>query len=371
MLRIILIIFTFINFITPNLKAGWVFDSYINVSSLKSKIIKFNNNYYVLNNIDSTIYLTLHYPEKIDTSIIFPKFDDYFIGFDIDSHYLVFNGFKYIYLIENANKKSKRMIENTNKPFGNIELINKNLFTYSADLSNVSCFNETKTLVNKLDLNEFKQNLFAFPNPSGIDLSSFVPSKVISIINNLIAVQDISNYKVKFYDYNYNYVDSIIYFPPNWKQYEKEIPHYNCDPEIMNHIEKCFNIIDNYSKISQINTLNDSTLLITWVTGDTSNKDKKFSYYHDIWIKNNGKWCVEHDNSFYNSNSTDVFELNKLDVKAYYNIKHGYLYIIKPYPVDLVKKYFGKSYSDFENEMNNYYIDNELQYTCFIYKYVP
>ncbi|MCB0752763.1 MAG: hypothetical protein KDC52_14930, partial [Ignavibacteriae bacterium] len=242
---------------------------------------------------------------------------------------------------------------------------------YSSDLSNMACFNDTKTMVNITNTNNWNQQLFCFPDPNGIDLSSFVPSKIIAILNNLIVVQDVSNYRIKFYDFDYNYVDSIEHYPLEWKQYEGEIPKYNCDPEIMVHIEKCWSIIENYSKIDLINTLNDSTLLVTWRNINTSNQIRKFTYYHDILKKIDNKWEIGRDYFLQFNDTTDCFTLNRLNIKANYYIKKGYLYIIKPFPINLVKKYHGKKYSDFEDEMNNFYIVNDLQYTCFIFKYMP
>lgn len=357
-------------FNTPNLLSDWVFDYCVEVDNKKSIIIKYEDYYNIIDNKDSTLRLIRINNDIRDSSILEANYDDYFLGFDIDSNNLIYNGFKYVSIYNLKNKLTSKL-SNKNKPFRNIEINNGKITTSSADLSNVSCNNKTKTLVQTINLDAKTQELHSFPDPIGIDLSGFSPSKAISIFNNSIAIHDISTYNIKFYDYNYNFVDSINYLPNNWKQYEGEIPHYNCDPEIMKHYDKCWNIIDNYSRINLINTLNDSTLLITWRTGETLEDKRKITYSHDKWTKINNEWVVEKEIAFENNEKQDEFNLSKLNVKAYYYIKHGYLYIIKPFPIDLVKKYYGKNYSEFENEMNEFYIDNDLQYTCFIYKYVP
>jgi hypothetical protein len=111
--------------------------------------------------------------------------------------------------------------------------------------------------------------------------------------------------------------------------------------------------------------------MISWGTGTTdSSRMTYYKHYHDIWVKKNGVWKL-HNTINQNGDDTDVFNFSAMGLADQFYIKHGYLYIIKPFPIDFVKKYYGKSYSEFENEMNNYYINNDLQYTCFIYKYVP
>lgn len=348
-----------------------MFDNYISVVNKKSKVIKYDDNYFVLENIDSTIYLTIHFPNQIDTTILNSRFDDYFIGFDMDSDYIVFHGSKYLYLYNYNGDKSKKAINIRNKPCKNVEIINGNLVLYSTDLSTTACNNKTKTMLNSISIENQTQQLYNFPEPIGIDLASFVPRKIMAVMKSQIAVHDLSEYRIKFYDLEYNYVDSIVHTPIEWKQYEGEIPKYKCDPEIMDHINKCGPIVDNYSKISLINTLNDSTLLLTWKIKDSINSDRNFTYYNDIWTKRNNKWELDRDNSLRYSEESDKYNLGRLDIKAYYYVKNGYLYIIKPFPIDLLKKYYGKKYSEFEDEMNNFYIDNDLQYTCFIFKYVP
>ncbi len=352
------------------LSSEWELDYYLKVENKNSKVIKYDDIYNVIDNKDSTIRLIRLDNEEIDTIVLDSYYNDYFLGFDMDSNFVIYNGFKYV-SIYNLKNKLTINLPNKNKPFRNIELINGEIIISSADLSNVSCNNKTKTLVQTIDLNSKTQELYTFPNPIGIDLSNFSPCKAIAIFNNLIAVQDISTYSVKFYDLNYNYVDSIVYQPTDWKQYTGKIPHYECNPEIMDHFDKCWEIIDNYSRINLINTLNDSTVLITWGMLDKNKEERKFKFYHDKWTKINGNWEVEKEITFEINKLNDIFDLSKIDVKAEYFVKHGYLYIIKPFPIDLVKKYYGKSFSEFENAMNEFYIDNELQYTCFIYKYVP
>lgn len=360
--------FLFVN--TPNLHSDWVFDNYIGVNSKKSKVIKHKRDYCTLDKKGSVLYFTQMSNNNVDTIVIDSNYSDYLLGFDLNTDNLIFNSFKYVFSYDFKNKTIKKM-SNKDKPFRDIELTDSGVVTYSADLSNVSCNNKTKALVQTINTKEEIQKIYSFPEPIGIDLSNFSPCKPIALFNNLIAIHDISTYSVKFYDLDYNYDDSIVYKPSNWKQYEGEIPHYECNPEIMDHIEKCWTIIDNYSRINLINTLNDSTLLITWSTLDKTSKERKFLYYHDKWVKTNNKWEFEKDSFLNNSQATEEFNLNKININADYTIKHGYLYIIKPYPLELVKKYFGKSFKEFENEMNEFYIDNELQYTCFIYKYVP
>lgn len=353
------------------LSSEWELDYYLKVENKNSKVIKYDDIYNIIDNKDSTIRLIRLDNEEIDTIVLDSYYNDYLHGFEINSEYIILNGFKGYYYFNYQGNKSKKRIDKSNVPSQYLDLINEELYSYSSNLSTASCKNKTKTLLQIIKIENQIQELYTFPDPVGIDLSNFSPSKAIAIFNNLIAVQDISTYSVKFYDLDYNYVDSIVYQPTDWKQYTGKIPHYECNPEIMDHFDKCWEIIDNYSRINLINTLNDSTVLITWGMLDKNKEERKFKFYHDKWTKINGNWEVEKEITFEINKLNDIFDLSKIDVKAEYFVKHGYLYIIKPFPIDLVKKYYGKSFSEFENAMNEFYIDNELQYTCFIYKYVP
>lgn len=349
--------------------AEWELDNYIEVENNGSKVLKSDNSYFILSKISNVLKFTRISSSSKETTILDSSFNYHLNDFDIDLNSIIYDDYANLYLYD--FKENKFMESISKYPTFNISFHNNRIYSYSSILLTKSSKLKSNTLLQIYDLNRKSKDIYTFPDPVGIDLVCFAPNKNISIFDTLVAIHQISDYKIKFFDYNYTLIDSFSFVPNGWKQFNGVIPVYDGSQQMVEHIEKCYFIVDNYSQIMLLNTLNDSTLLISWRTGFNDDSNQEFQYVHDIWQKSNDDW--EHKEQFTTEkdNEDKVLDFYNLKIWGSYYIKHGYLYIIKPFPTNLVKKYYEKSMTDFENEMNEYYIDNDLQYTCFIYKYVP
>lgn len=346
---------------------SWEIDNIFKVNNENVKAVKFNNSYFLIEKKLKTIELSEI--NKYKNKLIDSNFNGTLLDIDIDSSHIVYNTYTsinyYNYNKENSLLKLKLELSEY------IELKNNKTYSYTCYLAAKECKSKQRTYVQELNSFKDSSKKNIFPEPKGIDLTGFVPIKEITLLDSIIAISDIIDYNIKLYNRDKNILDSIVLNPIGWKQYSGTLPIYDCGPYINNFFQECYNIIDNYSRLKLLNTLNDSTLFVTWCTGYTLDDDTRFEYNHDIWVNKSNKWSLEETIDQTEKSKNKILDFDAMDLGNAYYIKHGYLYIIKPFPTDLVKKYYGKSKSDFESEMNEFYIDNDLQYTCFIYKYVP
>lgn len=253
----------------------------------------------------------------------------------------------------------------------NAKQIDSILYFYASNVS--LCKYNANSIVNKYNPYtnmDFQIKFDQFPND--VQMTLFGPRKLIAISNNEIVISDVTKYSFNIFDLNGNFLNNIQRSDNSWIPIEGELTENYCTPNLMSILMKDEHFIDECSQIWLCNFLNDTTLLITWETPVKKNeKEVTYNFYHDVWVKKENNWDYEETISELSNNEPKILNGNSIQLKWDYKFSNGYLYIIKPYPLELVKKYFGKSFKEFENEMNEFYIDNELQYTCFIYKYVP
>lgn len=347
--------------------SNWEIDTFLHVPNSKVKIIKYNNSYFLLEKTLNNIELTEI--EKYSKKIIDTNFYGSLLDIDIDTNYIIYNTYSGINYYK--YKKEFTLLKLDAKVSEFIELKNDMTFSFSCYLASKDCKIKQRTYVQVYNKNEKSVKQIKFHEPKGIDLTGFLPIKEMTLFDTLIAVSEIIDYKIKFYNIEGHLLDSLSFKPSKWVQYSDTIPFYDCGPTINNFYQDCYYIIDNFSRLKLINSLNDSTLMVSWSTGYTIDNDTRFEYNQDIWVKKSNKWCIVESIDQTVKSKNKILDFDAMDLGDSYYVKNGYLYIIKPFPTNLVKEYYGKSKSDFENKMNEFYVDNDLQYTCFIYKYIP
>ncbi|MEZ4724370.1 MAG: hypothetical protein R2863_06895 [Candidatus Kapaibacterium sp.] len=366
-MRKIILLFILINL--PMYSASWEIDNFIEVEDERVIVLKKGKNYYTLENkLNSIVFSEISNQTK-RTYVIDSNFKYTLYGFDINSNHLIYNDYKNFYYYNYLEKELIAKVDII--PSDYIEFNHDNINVFASNLSTQNCNTETKTLFQEFNIPNRTKVLYNLPDPKGVDLTCFSRRKVITPLDTLIGISQVSEYKIKFFDRSFNLIDSIVSSDSNWEQYYEEIPKFDCHSQIVEHINRTRDIIYNFSQIWLFNKLSDSIVFISWGTGTTTNGNTKFDYYHDTWKKVDDGWKLIETLDQTKLSKNDVFDFLSIELNESYYIRNGYLYIIKPYPIELVSEYYKKSKIEFDKELNKYYISNNLRYTCFIYKYVP
>ncbi len=234
------------------------------------------------------------------------------------------------------------------------------------DSFGISGNSEPPTFV-EIDLSKMavskKRNL---PMPKGSAFSSMKPREIFSFYNGKIIVSDITEYKIRIYNYNLELINNINYKPVNWKSNSKLISEIeNCKDfnTFRAEIEKYKNI----SLIERVVFLNDTTLMVTWLRSSYPD------LVCDIWIKKNNNWTILESEISYQPNREELEELTIKDEFITYlygksRIFGNTLIYWSENPLYL-KDYYGKRYKELFEKSNEYYLSGAYRLSIYSLKY--
>jgi len=301
-------------------------------------------------------------------SLIGEKYLDYLLEFQINNKYIICLGFKTIYIFKHNNLENITFIKRTdiNVNLKNIKIENEKVFLTGVEFSEDNCEFETQTIVMVLNLNTYELENIYFDNIHGVDLANFSPRKMIDYNEGIITVADIDRYEINFYDTTGSYLYTIGNNPDEWISTTDEIPVYDCGIYLANHLADTRRFNSEISQIMRSEFINNSTFMVTWSVPLFN--DDVFATRYDIYKKTKGKWkLVEDSLKDFIANDNDNFTSNSVKIFNSFYIREGLLYSIQAFPSDLIK-FETLTNLDFNKILENYYFENDLKYTCFIYK---
>lgn len=364
---LILILSTFI-YSSYSLKCEWELVDYIKVSSNESKIYYNDNSLLIIDYVKDTLKIvnrTKNELKTIDTSII--KLWDIYDITELNDFFVV-TAFTKILLINKTDFSDIRIINQSSfLPYTSI--YQNSIISYGINSSNGHARIGNRSIVERIYSNITRDTLI-LNDPFGVYLCDFTTRKNISFFNGIIAVSDLAKYNINFFDLNLNLIDNLSYNHGSWMELKEEIPSFRLELGVSPpfHLLRRFN-----TEISQIwltNFINDSTLLVTWSIPKIDDSEGGFTHFHDLWIYDK-KWeLIETIDDTLSNDLKYSLDFENIEIGQNYYVKNNYLYIIKPFPLDFVKNNKNTKKQVFHENLNEYYISNELEYTCFIYKYI-
>lgn len=142
----------------------------------------------------------------------------------------------------------------------------------------------------KINLQNIAENKFKkFEYPSGFYWSVVKPRNIIDFGRENYLITDITNYKIKVYNYNDSLVDSINRNVSFWKA-----ETYDNDKFKNQHPAKIFEFITNdtltKTLIHRVKFLTDRQILVCYSNNSDDSSDKLYDLYFDLWEKTNKGW---------------------------------------------------------------------------------
>lgn len=143
-----------------------------------------------------------------------------------------------------------------------------------------------------------------FPNPQGVEFVSFVPRSLIAADGSRIFVSDLSRYRIIVYDTSGRPTDSIVRSPEQWIDVyglgypgidQSDLVNTNREQgeRVSQRMDHLRSFAYTMSSIRLIQTMNDSTLLVTFATGRKLARgmlEGHVEVKHDIWHRTKSGW---------------------------------------------------------------------------------
>ena len=164
--------------------------------------------------------------------------------------------------------------------------------------------------------------------------------------------------------------DSIIRKPVEWVRTDKEIPEYplgSYQPALFINKIRPYTAIT--SLIQNISVVSKNRLFIAWSIPN----GKEFGYImrYDLWEKKNGKWMLlASDLKDFEAKDNDVMDKFSLTIRYYYRVVGDYLLVKnRGTTKELFEKYQGKTYGEFQEACDEYFLDHDLKSIIGVYKF--
>lgn len=301
----------------------------------------FKNQIYQIGIFNNEIILNT---DKKDISIseLIPNYESSeVITFEIDDEFIAIKDFNYIYLLGHNNLtqiKFKYQIP-CKLYLSNLEIWNNNLYLFDVKFSENNCKETSQTILIELNLINKELKKVNFDNIEGIDMAVYGTRKLIDFNNGILSISDITNYKVRFYNVEKGiFVDSIF-------------------RKILNQIWRS-------------EFINDSTYLVSWTYPSKIDGIDSYRCKYDLYKKQNNKWAIyEMDLLNYEKNPNDIFSPENISLYQTFRIIDGNLFKVVPYPKKLIDFSKLTTISEFDNKVEEYYLDNDLEYTFLKFKF--
>ena len=299
--------------------------------------------------------------------------DDYYNCFAVSEKYLCILAqfYVYIYSIENDNVNFIRKIS-LDYYHHLIKLEGDKIIIMMSNIvsETIKVGNHTNILIYDI-VKDKTISKGSLPNPNGIEQSFFMPSNFITYQNGIFAVSDVTKYQIHLYDTKLNLLETLSRTPNIWKdiKYCKE-----CQETMKTLNLKSFEVHETIKKLNKINMLFSTVRRVNFINDTTlfvciENMAKDYfdsDWYYDVWKKRNGKWQLENTELKVKNNlNTTILKFDCFS--ASYIISDGKLLTTGAIPF-LIKNEEYKNHSAVKERIDNYFIDNPLKYSVFVYE---
>ncbi len=347
--------------------------------------IKSNNNIYYMYqwdfksnfNSDSIVIKKIHDDIAQNIKVYIPK-KTWILDFAINdtSLYVLASGFIYKYSIINEKMNLTQVVgiedeydkNKLSAGYDRIDFMDSTVAIYT----NVFGKLYRKPKIKLYDLKTMQViNHKEFENTKGAMLNYEMPKRCISVYKDKILLSNLTEYKIKIYDKNFNLKNEINYNPKNWI--------FN---DYLNDLKKELDEIDDFNKfraeyskytvlpcIRTVDFINDTSIIVSRYLNES-----KFTCY-DIWIEKEGKWSIYKEDLFDIGNNLPKDYSNDI-IGESYNVSYlGAKYYIENscmiVPIDLPFKLDSNLRRKTKKELNNiiekYYESNSNIKAAFIF----
>lgn len=295
-----------------------------------------------------------------------------FSNFDISDKYLVLLAQHniFIYLNHNNSFEYLKKIDVPNSiTYNNIVIKNDNIVLTLNSITSQSIQFQEFTKFVEIDIESgkiLKEKLFTPPQGLEQCLSEMddCPTNTMNYRNGLIVLAQNNKYEIELFDAeNFSSVAKLTRKPAEWSDLSdcKEcFPEYNSvniSGQLYNNIQILNSIGKYYSVLKQVCFINDSMLYTAYTKFFLSPNMK---WHYDIWEKNGSEWKVKF------ADLTDRHE----EYSEFFGCAFptgGYFVNIKIVP-ELIDLNQNPDQSALYKKFENYFLDNPLKYSLFIYK---
>ena len=331
-------------------------------------------------------FLVKKTPTSSDTiafSVFHLMYKKGFLNIIVDSNFVILQDqfFSYYYKRELNNLKYLLFKPHKEKS-KNSKIFGQSYYIPYCNIQGGSLFEKTQTWVEVVDLEKKTHRIIEFPNPSGIECMYFQPRKLIEITKDNVYIMDVTDYKIRIYDYNGKLLDSI-YKPfknnpiiiPEVKvaKADEEYPFDLMHQKYAYSISEYREILNNAKVMCSINLLSDTTMMICY--NEPTEGNKWYTYAFDLWKfdTKKKKWAVVKEGlkmeSYEYEEREGNFDIKRIPLHnkfvAYYN---NILVTQNKYNYDILNLKTYTTWKEFHGLNEDYLKKSEIPNTIFIYK---
>jgi hypothetical protein len=230
--------------------------------------------------------------------------------------------------------------------------------------------NYNQSAVTTIDFTEKTIETKFFPNPSASGFSFFQPSNVMDVDENQVYLADYDKYRILIYDHNGKLLDSIKRDPAEWVMNTGIIPKYPLGSnEPVKYIKSIIPYAEKISHMNNIKLVGKDKLFVHWSipTGDRYDPIMRF----DLWEKKGDEWILSvSDIKDASDNSNTKLTQFSLQISFDCRVVNNYLLILSSGATKkLFEKYQGKTYGEFQEACDEYFLDHDLKSLIGVYKF--
>jgi len=325
--------------------------------------------YLYVQNITDSDSIKIQIPDEI-------KF--YYVrGFGAYKNYLYFSISKKLIIYNILTKKVETI--NLNRSFDFITRLKKSIYLYDYGFDSDFMGKDKFINITKIDA-DTKDIIYEkyLDEIYGVELGTYSPKNMIEINEEFIIISDILKYNIKIFNHDFKLLSTIKYKNKDWVNLDNKIRDrllktgqyfYN-----QNSVKKAFVPLDsiciNNSRIYKIYLLNKNKLLVYWKKPNLKNFKPK-DLFVELWeINLDGTYkLLKETESVKKQISLDGRQFSTLDFQIPYSFYAKDDLIIFPQSIPLdIKDFIGEDEAIINKKIENYYINNEIKYSLFIYK---
>ena len=217
-----------------------------------------------------------------------------------------------------------------------------------------------------IDLNSFKCDSFLLPLQNSKEYLMLSPRKPFDVNGKYLAISELNDYSIKFYDLNnFKLLFEINKTINTWNKVNNPYP----DSLWVRNPAVFFNFIkpkiNNLSLIQKIYLLNNNELLVIWIDNPNS---KTVMTNYDIWDISSSSPVLTKSKS-YNiaTDSSNLFEIETYHhLQRFYS--NGRFYSIEFIPSD-IKNFKNKTVADLKKYINEYCLTNDPRFSLFEWEF--
>jgi hypothetical protein len=230
---------------------------------------------------------------------------------------------------------------------------------------------ESQTYIYKYNIINNKDRIKHFNNPLGFNYVIFSHMNHLDYYNNNYLLSDVTRYYVVIYNDSFDTVTSLTRNDKIWLNYKNDT-NTNIKTNKIKDLASLLDEVSTFPIIHKANFIDSCKILIMYSLPDTNIESLGYSYFYDIWEKENNIWKLKYKDLVNNPiDKNSFFSPELLEVSNKYKIVSGKMIKLHAIPFIIdnskVKKVnFLKLFDDIDSFFRN----NDLRYSIFINSFI-